>query len=190
MCKYFCSLCKQDSNCAQTSNYDGPQEQPPLVEGGGRERNKEAVSARAKARHLHCPHHLHFGEAASRPCWRPWHHSRCIATPQERALRVWPVRREQATWHRQQAVLHQLVGHVLANRSPQEAPDGLTRAVAALGRDWFKPNLTKPSLNIVETNTKPLQSHMQTNVKLFVQTECKLLSNLDQTKIRLGAAKG
>ena len=125
MCKYFCSLCKQDSNCAQTSNYDGPQEQPPLVEGGGRERNKEAVSARANACRLRCPHHLHFGEAASRPCWRPWHHSRCNATSQERALRVWPVRREQATWHRQQAVLHQLMGHVLADRSCQEASDRL-----------------------------------------------------------------
>jgi hypothetical protein len=62
---------------------------------------------------------------------------------------------------------------VLAHRPPQKAPDGLTRAVAALsalGRDWFKPNLTKPSLNIVETDTKPLQKYMQTNVKLFVQT--------------------
>jgi hypothetical protein len=70
------------------------------------------------------------------------------------------------------------VGHVLANRPPQEAPDGLTRAVAALGRDWFKPNLTKPSLNIVETNAKPLPNHMQTDVK---QTWYKLLSNLDQS---------
>jgi len=31
---------------------------------------------------------------------------------------------------------------------------------------------------------------MQTNIKLFEQTLYKLLSNLDQTKIRLGAAKG
>ena len=92
--------------------------------------NEEAVSARAKARHLHCPHHLHFGEAASRPCWRPWHHSRCNATSQERALRVWPVRREQATWHRQQAVLHQLMGHVLADRSCQEASDRLRFALS------------------------------------------------------------
>jgi hypothetical protein len=49
--------------------------------------------------------------------------------------------------------------------------------------------MTKPSQNIAKTDIKPLQNHMQTNVKLFVQTECKLLSNLDQTKIRLGAFK-
>ena len=98
----------------------------------GRERNKEAVSARANACRLRCPHHLHFGEAASRPCWRPWHHSRCNATSQERALRVWLVRREQATWHtgRQQAVLHQLMGHVLADRSCQEASDRLRFALS------------------------------------------------------------
>jgi len=54
---------------------------------------------------------------------------------------------------------------MLANRPHQEAPDGLTKAVAALGRDWFKPNLTKPSLNMDETNNKLLPNHMQTNVK-------------------------
>ncbi len=52
----------------------GPQEHPRLVEGGGRERDEAAVSARTQARRLRRPHHLHPGEAASRPYGGPRHH--------------------------------------------------------------------------------------------------------------------
>ena len=45
-----------------------------MVERGGRERDEAAVSARAQARRLRRAHHLHPGEAASRPCGRPRHH--------------------------------------------------------------------------------------------------------------------
>ena len=37
------------------------------------------------------------------------------------------MRRGRAAGHRQQALLHQLVGHVLAHRPPQEASDRLSR---------------------------------------------------------------
>ncbi len=37
------------------------------------------------------------------------------------------MRRGRAAGHRQQALLHQLVGHVLAHRPPQEACDRLSR---------------------------------------------------------------
>ncbi len=108
------------------SKHFGQQEYLPMVEGDRRERtwNKAAVPARAKARRLHRPHHLHFGEAGSHPCGRPLHHPFCDENLQERALSIWQVQRErESPWHRQQAVLHQLVGHVLALRPCQEAPD-------------------------------------------------------------------
>jgi hypothetical protein len=37
------------------------------------------------------------------------------------------MRRGRAAWQQQQALLHQLVGHVLAHRQPQEASDRLSR---------------------------------------------------------------
>ncbi len=37
------------------------------------------------------------------------------------------MRRGRAAGHRQQALLHQLVGHVLARRPPQEASDRMSR---------------------------------------------------------------
>ena len=50
----------------------------PVVELGRRERDSAAVSAGAGSRDLHCAYFVNFGQAASRPCWRPRsHHDPC-----------------------------------------------------------------------------------------------------------------
>ncbi len=71
--------------------------------------------------------HLHPGKAASHPSGGPLHHSCCAERPQAGALSSGEMRRGRAAGHRQQALLHQLVGHVLAHRPPQEASDRLSR---------------------------------------------------------------
>ena len=54
--------------CAnQLSKSSAPQEHPPVVEGGWRERDKAALSARAEPGHLHGTRHPYFGKAASGP---------------------------------------------------------------------------------------------------------------------------
>ena len=57
-----------------------------MVEGGGRERDKAAVPARAGA------HHPHFGKTASGPRGGPLHHSCFDEKSQEAALRARKVR--------------------------------------------------------------------------------------------------
>ena len=136
------SKCKPILNCIETlqtfnklcanqlSKSSAPQEHPPVVEGGWRERDEAAVSARAEPGNLHGAHHPYFGQAASCPRGGSRHHS-CFDEPsQASALQARKVRRGRASRHGQQAVLHQLVGHVLAHRPRQEAPDGLKRAGA------------------------------------------------------------
>ena len=77
------------------------------------------------------------------------HHSCFDEQSQASALQAQKVQRGRASRHGQQAVLHQLVGHVLAHRPPQEAPgpDGLRRAGAAAGRDRLAP-VCEPHLSV------------------------------------------
>jgi hypothetical protein len=70
---------------------------------------------------------VHLGKATSHPRRGPWHHSCGAERPQAGALSAGEMRRGRAAGHRQQALLHQLVGHVLAHRPPQEASDRLSR---------------------------------------------------------------
>ena len=63
-----------------------------MVEGGGRERDKAAVPARAEPGHLHGAHHPHFGKTASGPRGGPQHHTCFDETSQEAALRARKVR--------------------------------------------------------------------------------------------------
>ena len=104
-----------------------------MVEGSWRERDEAAVSARAESSYLYGAHHPYFGKASSYPRGGPWHHSCFDETSQEAALRARKVRRGWAPRYRQQAVLHQFLGYVLALGPPQEAPDGLKGAGAAPG---------------------------------------------------------
>ena len=90
---------------------------------------------------LHRANHLHLGKAASHPRGGPRHHSCGAERLQEGPLSTGEMLRGLAARHLQQALLHQLVGHVLAHRPPQEAKDMMTRvltesakfAVGALG---------------------------------------------------------
>ena len=136
-----------------------------MVEGGWRERDKAAVSARAEPGNLHGAHHPYFGQAASCPRGRSRHHS-CFDEPsQASALQARKVRRGRTSRHGQQAVLHQLVGHVLAHRPRQEAPDGLKRAGALFILVYLKFVLGLPKVCLV----------------WMIQTLCKPTSNCDQT---------
>ncbi len=87
---------------------------------------RSAVSA-GEAGRLHCANHLHPWEAASHPRGGPQHHSCGTERQQEGALSSGKMRRGRAVRHWQQALLNQLVGHVLAHRPPQEASGRLSQ---------------------------------------------------------------
>ena len=130
----MCRLIDSESCCSNA------QENPLLVEGGWSERDKAAASA-GEARRLHRANHHYLGKAASHPSRGLRHHSCGAERPQEGPLSAGKIRRGPAARHWQQALLHQLVGNVLARLPPQEAKDMMTRvrtesaksAVGALG---------------------------------------------------------
>ncbi len=78
------------------------------------ERDEAAVSA-GEASPLHCANHLHPGTDASHSSWGPQYYSCGAERQQEGPLSPGKMRRGPAARHWQQAVLHQLEGHVLAH---------------------------------------------------------------------------
>ncbi len=98
---------------------------PPLVEEGWWERDEAVVSAWTGSGRLHFAHQLYFGEAVSHPCRRPLHHPCWNENSQERPVWIWKVWWQWEPRHWQQAVLHQLVGHVLTVWSSEETPKWL-----------------------------------------------------------------
>jgi hypothetical protein len=86
------------------------------------------------------------------------------------------MRRGRVAGHRQQALLHQLVGHVLAHRPPQEASDRLSRectksatyASGTLGAHFV--------LSKWYSNADLMQKNNIPNVN-FVHTMCKLYAH-------------
>ena len=129
-CKPFTNSVQTNKTAYKKCKSSAPQEHPPVVEGGWRERDEAAVSARAEPCNLHGAHHPYFVQAASCPRGGSRHHSCFDDQSQASALQARKVQRGRASRHGQQAVLHQLVGHVLAHRPRQEASDGLKRAGA------------------------------------------------------------
>ena len=102
--------------------FQNPREDRP--EGQGREVRAQgmrlrhdgvpAVSAGAGSSDLHCAYFFVFGQAVSRPCWRPRNHPCCYEEQQKPALQIWRVQQGRTPREWQQALLHQPVGHVLA----------------------------------------------------------------------------
>ncbi len=106
----------------------------------------------------------------------PRHHSCGAERPQVGALSAEKMRRGRAAGHRQQALLHPLVGQVLAHQPPQETSDRLSRvctkstksASGTLGAHFV---LSKwySNADMMQKNNIPYAHFMHTMYKLYAR---------------------